>query len=459
MMNDGALTAEKYVSALLSRRAAAARHNALTWFDAERVLEQARRSDRDRAAGKPRGRLAGLPIVIKDNIDTVGFPTSAGTELLKRQQPRQDAALAHAVFQEGAILLAKTNMHELAGGGTSNNPVFGPVRNPYDAERVAGGSSGGTAAAIALRFAPAGFGTDTAGSVRIPASFCGLAGLRPTTAGRRKLYPDDGIVPLSLRLDTAGPIARTVGDLALIHGVVVGNRVTAAARIRGVRLGLPQQRYWDDLDREVRQVAQVAINRLADAGVVFVPVDISSYIARAQQVFGALFMAGMRDDLDPYFRGRGQPFTRAEVSAQIASRDTRAMFEAASRIPRAAADPGGRAELQSAYHQVLRQSRVEALCFPTTPVPAPPIHAGGDGPQDTIEVDGRVFPEGPTLPRNTVPACAIGSPGLTLPVGLTAAGLPVGLELDGAIGSDARLLALGQGLEKAIGRLPAPHTA
>lgn len=455
-LKDGSLKAEDYASALLTRRGAADEHNALTWIDAERVLDQAHRADRARASGRPTGWLAGLPMLIKDNIDTVGFPTSAGTALLKRQRPRADAAVVRVLFHEGAILLAKTNMHELAGGGTSNNPVFGSVRNPYDRTRVAGGSSGGTAAAIALRFAPVGLGTDTAGSVRIPGSFCGLAGLRPTTAGAAKLYPDDGIVPLAQSLDTPGPLGRSVADLALVHAAVTGSPPAEPAALRGLRLGLPEQHYWAELDGEVERVCRAAIGRLTEAGVVFVPVDVSSYIGRAQQLFGALFMGGMRDDLDPYFRKQGQPFSRATVVAQIASRDTRAMFETASRFPPGGGDIGARMKLLGAYHDVLRQAGVEALCFPTTPVPPPAIRVGGDGPNDMIRVAGRDVAEGPTLPRNTMPVCALGAPGLTLPAGLTPTGLPVGMEFEGPAGSDARLLAIGQGVEAILGRAPAP---
>jgi mandelamide amidase len=261
---------------------------------------------------------------------------------------------------------------------------------------------------------------------------------------------------LALGLDTAGPLGRSVADLALVHTAVTGAPLAARATLRGLRLGLPQQHYWTGLDEEVERVSRAAIARLTDAGVVFVPVDISSYIAPAQQLFGALFMAGMRDDLDPYFRKQGQSFTRAMVVAQIASRDTRAMFEAASKIPPGGVDAGARMKLLGAYHDVLRRAGVEALCFPTVPVPPPPIRAEGDGPNDMIRVAGRELPEGPTLPRNTIPACALGAPALTLPVGLTSTGLPVGLEFEGPAGSDARLLAIGEGVEAILGRLPAP---
>jgi indoleacetamide hydrolase len=185
--------------------------NALTWMSEEKLLESARRSDLARTRGEALGPLAGIPVVVKDNIDTIGFPTSAATSSLKDNHPTGNAPIVDALEARGAYVFAKANMHELAGGGMSSNPVFGPVRNPYDRARVAGGSSGGTAAAIAARMAPIGLGTDTAGSVRIPSAFCGTVGLRPTSVGGKR-YSSDGIVPLALDLDTAGPMARCVAE-------------------------------------------------------------------------------------------------------------------------------------------------------------------------------------------------------------------------------------------------------
>jgi Asp-tRNA(Asn)/Glu-tRNA(Gln) amidotransferase A subunit family amidase len=192
----------------------------LSYVDEARLLEDAREIDRVRATGAQLGPLAGLPIILKDNINTVGFPTTAGTPFLKGYRPKTDAPLADMLFKEGAILFAKSNMHELAAGGTSANPTFGYVKNPYDLSHIPGGSSGGTAAALAARIVPLGIGTDTGGSVRGPAHYCGIAGLRPSNPRTNKPYPVEGIVPRALAFDVPGPMARNVADVALVHSAI-----------------------------------------------------------------------------------------------------------------------------------------------------------------------------------------------------------------------------------------------
>ena len=180
------------------------------------------------------GALHGLPILIKANIATANVPTSAGTPALRDYRPASDAPVVARLFSAGAILLGKTNMHELAYGITSNNGAFGAVHNPYNPALIPGGSSGGNGAAIAARMCPAGLGTDTGGSVRIPAALCGIVGLRPTV-GR---YSGAGIVPLSRTMDTAGPMARSVEDLVLLDSVITGqNAPVQPAALRGLRLG------------------------------------------------------------------------------------------------------------------------------------------------------------------------------------------------------------------------------
>jgi indoleacetamide hydrolase len=269
-IKDGSLTAESYATALLRICKASRDLNALTWMSEEKLLESARRSDLARTRGEALGPLAGIPVVVKDNIDTVGFPTSAATSSLKDNHPTGNAPIVDALEASGAYVFAKANMHELAGGGTSSNPVFGPVRNPYDRARVAGGSSGGTAAAIAARMAPIGLGTDTAGSVRIPSAFCGTVGLRPTSVGGKR-YSSDGIVPLALDLDTAGPMARCVADVALMHAAVTGHRLPDPPALDRIRIGIPRQHYWEGLDPEVERVAREAVAQLREAGVLDPP--------------------------------------------------------------------------------------------------------------------------------------------------------------------------------------------
>jgi Asp-tRNA(Asn)/Glu-tRNA(Gln) amidotransferase A subunit family amidase len=169
-------------------------------------LEAARAADKARAAGATLGMLHGLPIPVKDSVNTKDLPTSNGTRALRDFKAKDDAAVLKPLFAQGAILMGKTNLHELSYGWTSNNATFGPVRNPYDPEHVPGGSSGGSAAAVAARIAPLAIAEDTLGSIRVPASMCGLAGLR-STFGR---YPDDGIMPLTVnKFDQVGPLARS----------------------------------------------------------------------------------------------------------------------------------------------------------------------------------------------------------------------------------------------------------
>ncbi len=237
LLRSGDLSAEKYAQALLDQCRKLRTLNAFIWQNEDQVLAAARAADTQRTTTR-RGQLHGLPILIKDNIETASAPTTAGTPALRDHRPGSDAPVAAKLFSAGAILLGKTNMHELAVGITSNNAAFGAVHNPYDPALIPGGSSGGNGAAIAARMCAAGLGTDTGGSVRIPAALCGIVGLRPTV-GR---YAGKGIVPMSHTMDTAGPMARSVEDLALLDSVITGSdAVVQPVPLRGVRLGVPRR--------------------------------------------------------------------------------------------------------------------------------------------------------------------------------------------------------------------------
>lgn len=460
-IRSGAIGAEGYAAALIERQRRLSHLNAITWMNAEALLEAARAVDRARAAGKPLGPLAGLPVVVKDNIDTLGFPTSAGTASLKGLMPKADAPVAAALWRAGALLFGKANMHELAGGGTSSNPTFGFVRNPYDPSRTPGGSSGGTAAALAAGIVAAGLGSDTAGSVRIPSAFCGTAALRPSIAGGRKLYSDEGVVPLASDLDTVGPMARTVADVALLHAAITG-QTAVPAKLAGARIGIPRAHYWDDLDDDVRSVAGGALARLKDGGAVLVEIDSAALVAEAWPVFMTLLVNGFRGDLALYFARHAPEYDAADVIGRIASRDTRGLFETArdagpSSAEVAAARTAGRAAIQARYAEILRRHDLAAVAFPTEPLAAPPIPPDGDSFDDMVDVGGKPVQKVGVLIRNTGITCALGVPGISLPAGLTPAGLPVGLELDGMAGGDAALLGLGMAAEAAIGAIAPPR--
>ena len=244
----GTLKSEDLVRALIDVIERKRDLNAFITFDRDRAIASAHKADTLAARKSFAGPLHGVPIVVKDNIHVAGLPNSAGTPALRDFVPTRNAPVAEKLIRAGAIVLGKTNMHELAFGVTSNNAAFGPARNAYDPSRIAGGSSGGTANAIAARMAAAGLGSDTGGSVRIPAALNGIAGLRPTL-GR---YSQEGITPIAHTRDTAGPMAREVVDLVLLDTIITGARDRVAALpLKGLRLGvcraalLPEPRLRD----------------------------------------------------------------------------------------------------------------------------------------------------------------------------------------------------------------------
>ncbi len=266
-MSRGELSCERYAQALLARCERTRALNAFITLEPELVLEQARARDRERSAGGKPGPLFGLPIPVKDSVNTRDYPTTGGTPALRTFRPGADAPVVAALKAAGAIVLGKTNLHELSYGWTSNNAAFGAVHNPYDAARIPGGSSGGTAAAVAARAAPLGIAEDTEGSIRVPAAFCGIEGFRPTT-GR---YSTRGCVPISPLFDQVGPHARSIADLVLFDSAVTAQQPAAPlASLHGVRLGIARDYWFTGLDPEVERVTGQALKRLEDAGAVLI---------------------------------------------------------------------------------------------------------------------------------------------------------------------------------------------
>jgi Asp-tRNA(Asn)/Glu-tRNA(Gln) amidotransferase A subunit family amidase len=457
-IRNGSLRAEQVCSRFLQQYDRQRSLNVITWIDRSKVLSCARDVDRARDKGAELPALAGLPILVKDNIDTVGLPTSAGTASLKQHFPRANAPVVERLLQQGAIVLGKANMHELALGVTSSNPTFGFVRNPYNPDLIPGGSSGGSAAAIAARIVPAALGTDTGGSVRIPAAFCGIVGFRPSTYPR-KLYSQQGVVPLTRDLDTIGPMGRSVADVATLHATIVGERCVHPKSLEKVRIGVPRLAYWDDLDPDVERIAEVALARLRDQGAVLVEIDLGKVKDAAWRILSTLISAAI-SDLENFLLTEVPSVSLRDLTRQIASRDVRA---AVARVGPAGPAPdllsargAGRDATCAAYRALFQRHGIQALVFPTEVILPPPIRAMGDDPDEKIELNGYVVSKVRTLLRNTVPAAALGAPALSLPAGLTSDGLPVALEFDGLPGNDSALLALGMAVEAAIGRLPAP---
>jgi Asp-tRNA(Asn)/Glu-tRNA(Gln) amidotransferase A subunit family amidase len=459
-IRDGSLRAEEVCERFVQQYQRQRSLNAVSWIDPSRVLSRAREVDQSRDKGARLPALAGLPILVKDNIDTVGWPTSAGTAPLKQYFPRANAPVVERLLQQGAIVMGKANMHELAIGVTSSNPTFGFVRNPYSPDLIPGGSSGGSAAAIAARIVPAALGTDTAGSVRIPAAFCGVVGFRPSVYPR-KLYSQQGVVPAALDLDTIGPMGRSVADVALLHATIVGRPAMSPGSLEGTRIGVPRLAYWDDLDPEVERVAQAALTRLRDRGAMLVEIDLREVKDAAARIFNVL-VSTVGADLEGFLRAQMPSVSLHDLTEQIVSRDVRAAVEkvAAGPAPDLLNARGvGRDAICAAYRAVFQQHGIQAVVFPTEVLPPPPIRVGGDDLGAKIDLNGRVVSKSAAISRNTVPAAALGAPALSVPAGLTCSGLPVALEFDGLFGNDSALLALGMAAETAIGRVPPPPQA
>ncbi len=448
----GRISAREYAEALLVQCERSGGLNAFIHLDPERVLDAASR------ALPGGGRLAGLPVPVKDNFDTADMPTTGGTPGLRDHRPARNAPVLQRLVDEGACVMGKLNMHELAFGITSNNGAFGPARNPYDPARIPGGSSGGSGAAVAARMAPVAMGTDTGGSVRVPAALCGVAGFRPTT-GR---YSQAGIVPISSTRDTAGPLARSVEDLALFDGVIAGAPGDLPQPdLKGVRIGVPRGHFYENLHPETSRVAEAALTALGEAGAVLVEADMPD-VPKLDGAAGfpvALFETVV--ELNRYLSESGLPLDLASLAAAVASPDVAGLLQGVLTPEGAIPEPvyrealtQTRPVLQAAYAGYFASNDVIAAIFPTTPLPASLI-----GEDETVELNGEPVPTFLTFIRNTGPSSLAGIPGVTLPAGLSSDGLPIGMELDGPAGSDRALLAWSAAVEAALPATPAPRSA
>jgi indoleacetamide hydrolase len=394
------------------------------------------------------------PLVVKDNIDVAGMPTTAGSRALQGHVPRLSASAIARLQQAGAVVLGKTNLHEFCFGITSNNGAFGPVRNPYALDRIAGGSSGGTASAIAAGLAPAGIGSDTGGSMRIPAALCGVVGFRPTT-GR---WPSDGVVKISDIRDTLGPMAHSVADCALLDAVVCDEPLSLnAASLKGVRIGVPRRGFWQPLEASMERAAEAALVSLAQAGAVLVECDVGIDEDACNQAGMVIAFTETFECLERYLKQHGLPFDPVAITAQVASPDVKGIFNmllearGQDRADYHRAVEIQRPALQKTYADCFAKHQIEALIFPTTPLPAALI-----GEDDTVMFCGAPTPTFPIFTRNVGPGSVAGLPGISLPMGCNDNGLPLGLALDGPAGSDRRLLALAMAVQALLPVMPKP---
>ena len=456
----GKITSKALTSAALARAKSKSDLNAFITLDEAGAMKAAEAFDASRKKGgcKP---LGGVPIVIKDNIEVAGLPASAGTPALKGFVPRKDAPVAAKLRAAGAIIIGKTNMHELAFGISGYNAGFKTgvepgVRNAYDATKIAGGSSSGTAAAIGVRIVTAGLGTDTGGSVRVPCALNGCAALRPTV-GR---YPQGAIAPISHTRDTAGPMASTMADVALLDRVIAGGGAITPANLKDVRIGVVKS-MLANLDGDTEAAFRAAIDKLKSAGVTVVDVEMPKLAELNGQVGFPLALYEAYDDMVVYLKKTGTGITIEQLAKGIASPDVKGTYDGLV-IPRKLPGPDNtvadakpayeaamktaRPALQALYRETFAKNKLDAIAFPTTPKVAI-----ASNPDSSSLANFLLFIQ------NTDPGSNAGVPGIQLPVALGATSkLPVGLELDGPAGSDRKLLAIGMAFEKVFGRLPAP---
>ncbi len=448
-------SARTYAEAVLARSEALSHLNVFINQDADALLAAAEAADARLAADSDGAPLLGLPLAIKDNIDTNALPTTGGTPALRDWTPQANAPVMQALLDAGALLAGKANMHELAFGITSNNVAFGAVGNPYDATLIPGGSSGGTAAAVAARIVPAGLGTDTGGSCRIPAALCGCVGFRPSD-GR---YSQTGVIPISHTRDTIGPLARSVADISLLDAMCTGKPLpTFEKPIQDVRIGVPATYFYENLDYELEIVVAKALERFRSEGVQLVDVDVENVQALYESVAFPIALFEVLRELSTYLYSHGLDMSVPDLIAEIAGDDVKGLLT--SLMGDNAVPAGlysevitkGRPALKRAYASYFEENQLDALVVPTTPLPARPI-----GEDETVELNGEQVPTFMAYIRNTDPPSNAGLPCLSVPAGLTESGLPVGVEFVGPAGGDAAVLHIGGLFEATVGALPAPE--
>jgi aspartyl-tRNA(Asn)/glutamyl-tRNA(Gln) amidotransferase subunit A len=417
------------------------RLNAFILVMTDEALADARQADREFAAGVDRGPLHGVPISIKDIVDIRNSPTTAASRVREGHLAERDAAVVARLRQAGAVFVGKNNLHEFAYGTTNEDSAFGPVRNPHDPSRSPGGSSGGSAASVAAAMAFATIGTDTGGSIRIPAAACGVVGLKPSYGE----ISTEGIVPLSRTLDHVGPIAGTVTDTWYVYRVLTevasnndsvakeGHHPPKAADVDGLRLAIPRVYFCDLLDLEVRSTLEAALERLRNAGARIAEVNIPH-----ARYTGPIYLAIQLTDAAAYHATTLETVPE-QYTTPVRLRLEMGRYVMGEDYSRALA---GREVLRREVDEALAGH--DALVLPTLPIPAPPLGA------TTVNVAGTEEPVRNVMLRLTQLFNLTGHPAISLPCGRTAGGLPCGLQLAGPRMQTDALLAVALACERVL---------
>jgi aspartyl-tRNA(Asn)/glutamyl-tRNA(Gln) amidotransferase subunit A len=429
---SGAVRAEKLAEDALARIAELQpKLNAFITVTADEALGAARQADKDIAAGRYRGPLHGIPISLKDLVDMKGVATTAASRLRAEHVARHDAPVTSRLRDAGAVLIGKTNLHEFAFGTTSEDSGWGPVRHPIDPARSPGGSSGGSAAGVRSGMSFASVGTDTGGSIRIPAAACGIVGLKPTW----NEISADGVVPLSRQFDHVGPLARSVEDAGLMFDVMRGAAVTTVelSSVAGRRFGLLGGYFLERLDEHVETALLTTVDRLRQAGASVVDVklphagdiaaiylhvvlaDAAAYHAKTLEERPAAYTPNVRLRLEMGRHVLAEDYVRALNGRRVIAREVDAALE-----------------------------HVDALLLPALSIPAPPLG------QETVPVKGGSEAVRTAMLRCTQPFNVSSHPAISIPCGTTPQGLPVGLQIVGRLHDTAALLRIARSVEAAL---------
>ena len=436
--------------------------NAFNLIDADGALARAERVDRARSAGETPGALAGVPVALKDNLCTRGMRTTASSNIIRNFVPPYDATVVRRLAAAGAVVVGKTNCDEFAMGSSNENSAFGPVHNPWATDRTPGGSSGGSAAAVAARCVPVALGSDTGGSIRQPGAFCGIVGLKPTY-GRVSRY---GLLAFASSLDQIGPLARTVGDAALTLSVIAGAddadstssrqpvpdfTSSLTGNVRGVRVGVPRAFVSEGVDEGVRCAFDLALATLRDAGATLVDIELphakyaipvyylvataeaSSNLARYDGVRYGHRSGHAKDLKETYSRTRDEGFgpevkRRIMLGTYVLSAGYYdAFYLKAQQV---------RTLLRRDYEQAFE--KVDVVAMPASPVPPFRLGEKTADPLQMYLTD--IF---------TVSANLAGLPGISVPCGFAGERLPVGLQLTGKMFDEETLLRVADAYERA----------